>query len=89
MVVNFRIREISRGTRKLTRTPTLIIKKKKRKSKKKKEICTGRLDQAQAPTLGRPGAGILAPCLPYTVTQGFFSLNISTYFGSNTILFLF
>jgi len=76
MVVNFRIREISRGTRKLT-------------SKKKKEICTGRLDQAQTPTLGRPGAGILAPCLPYTVTQGFFSLNISTYFGSNTILFLF
>ena len=26
MVVNFRVREISRGARKLTRTPTLIIK---------------------------------------------------------------
>ena len=28
MVVNFKAREISRGARKLTRTPTLIIKKK-------------------------------------------------------------
>jgi len=28
MIVNFRAREISRGARKLTRTPTLIIKKK-------------------------------------------------------------
>jgi hypothetical protein len=28
MVVNFRIREISRGAHKLTQTPTLIIKKK-------------------------------------------------------------
>jgi hypothetical protein len=27
MIVNFRVREISRGARKLTRTPTLIIKK--------------------------------------------------------------
>jgi hypothetical protein len=33
MVVNFRAREISRGTRKLTRTPTLN-KKKKKTSKK-------------------------------------------------------
>jgi len=30
MVVNFRTRVISRGTRKLTRTPTLNLKKKKK-----------------------------------------------------------
>jgi hypothetical protein len=30
MVVNFRVRDISRGARKLARTPTLIKKKKKR-----------------------------------------------------------
>ena len=31
MVVNFRAREISRGARKLARTPTIIKKKKKKK----------------------------------------------------------
>jgi hypothetical protein len=34
MVVNFRAREISRGARKLARTPTIIKKKKKKKKKK-------------------------------------------------------
>jgi hypothetical protein len=35
MVVNFRARGISRGARKLARTPTIIKKKKKKKEKKR------------------------------------------------------
>jgi len=35
MIVNFRIHRISRGARKLTRTPILIIIKKKNTTRKK------------------------------------------------------
>jgi hypothetical protein len=38
MVVNFRARMISRGTRKLTRTPTLIKKKNIEQPDKKKNL---------------------------------------------------
>jgi hypothetical protein len=38
MVVNFRIRGISRGTRKLTQTPTLIKKKEETVKKRKKFV---------------------------------------------------
>jgi len=39
MVVNFRAREISRGTHKLARTPILIIIKKPARNKHRNEHC--------------------------------------------------
>ena len=41
MIVNFKTREISRGTRKLAQTHTLIKKKKKEKKKRHHDGTTG------------------------------------------------
>ena len=74
MVVNFRIRGISRGTRKLTRTATLIKKKRREKVKKRKKFVLVVWTKPRHQRLVAQEQGSWRPVCPTQSLKAFFLL---------------